>query len=118
MIRPGRNGSSTPPGCTGQVAVRRGERDLEDVRVPLRELPGHRLLRLRVGAAGVGGWGRGPGLAVLFGAYDLVSRVSVLAAVPVFVWETSLSAYLLLRGFRPSPLLDRPARVERAVVPA
>jgi hypothetical protein len=68
----------------------------------------------RASAAG----GLGPGLTVLFGAYDLVSRVSVLAAVPVFVWETSLSAYLLLRGFRPSPLLDRPARVERAVVPA
>jgi hypothetical protein len=45
------------------------------------------------------------GLAVLFGAYDQVSTISALAAVPVFVWEMSLAVRLIIRGFDPSPLL-------------
>jgi hypothetical protein len=45
------------------------------------------------------------GIAVLFGVYDQVSTVSALAALPVFAWEMSLAAYLIVKGFRPSPVL-------------
>jgi hypothetical protein len=46
------------------------------------------------------------GLAELFGVYDQVSAVAAIAAAPVFVWEMSLAGYLLIKGFRPAPLLD------------
>jgi hypothetical protein len=44
--------------------------------------------------------------AVLFGAYEQVSAVAGLLAFPVFVWEMSLAAYLIARGFR-SPVDGR-----------
>jgi hypothetical protein len=56
--------------------------------------------------------------AVLFGAYEQVSAVAMLAALPVFAWEMSLAGYLLVKGFRPSPLLGAdplpPARLPAA----
>jgi hypothetical protein len=61
------------------------------------------------------------GLAVLFGAYDQLSTISALAAVPVFVWEMSLATYLIVKGFRPSPLLAddvRPAERTAVLAPA
>jgi hypothetical protein len=47
-------------------------------------------------------------LAVFFGAYDRVSPLSGLAALPVAVFEFSLGVWLVVRGFNPSsPLLTR-----------
>ena len=46
------------------------------------------------------------GTAVLLGAYEQVSVVGTIAALPVFAWEMSLAVHLVVRGFRPSPLLD------------
>lgn len=53
--------------------------------------------------------------AVLFGLYEQVSTFAGLGAVPVFVWEMSLAGYLIVKGFRPSPLLG-PDRHEQAVL--
>jgi hypothetical protein len=61
------------------------------------------------------------GLAVLFGAYDQVSTVSALAAVPVFIWEMSLAGYLIVKGFRsPAGAAPAPAAVGQGpeLVPA
>jgi hypothetical protein len=44
------------------------------------------------------------GTAVLFGLWDQVSSVSLLAAVPEAVYEFSLGIYLVVKGFRPSPI--------------
>jgi hypothetical protein len=43
--------------------------------------------------------------AVLFGLYDQVSAFAGLAAFPVFAWEMSLAVYLIVKGFKPSPLI-------------
>jgi len=45
--------------------------------------------------------------AVLFGAYGQTSRVGALAAVPVFAWEMSLAGWMIVKGFKPAPTLDR-----------
>ena len=51
--------------------------------------------------------------AVLFGAYEQVSTVAMLAAVPVAAWEMCLAVFLIARGFR------TPARAGgRELVPA
>jgi Domain of unknown function (DUF4386) len=42
--------------------------------------------------------------AVMFGLYDQVSALAGLAALPVTAWEMSLAAYLVVKGFKPSPL--------------
>ncbi|MCM0673696.1 DUF4386 domain-containing protein [Micromonospora phytophila] len=42
--------------------------------------------------------------AVMFGLYDQISTWGSIAALPVFAWEVSLAAYLILRGFKPSPV--------------
>jgi hypothetical protein len=44
------------------------------------------------------------GIAVLFGLYQQVSVWSLVATVPVFAWEASLGIYLMVKGFKPSPL--------------
>jgi hypothetical protein len=44
------------------------------------------------------------GIAVLFGLYDQVSVWSGIATVPEFLWEATLAIYLVVRGFRPSPI--------------
>jgi hypothetical protein len=53
---------------------------------------------------------------VLFGLYDQVSAPGTLAALPVFAWEMSLAAYLVVKGFAPSPLLaaGTPPRLARS----
>jgi hypothetical protein len=53
--------------------------------------------------------------AVLFGAYEQVSAVAGLSAVPVAAWEMCLAAYLIVKGFKPSPLIgpDSLAQVAR-----
>jgi hypothetical protein len=43
--------------------------------------------------------------AILWGAYGPTSPLAALAALPVAIWELSLGARLLFRGFLPAPLL-------------
>ncbi len=38
-------------------------------------------------------------------------RLQALATIPEFFWELSLGIYLIVKGFRPSPILETPPRV-------
>jgi hypothetical protein len=42
--------------------------------------------------------------AVLFGLWDRISLQSGIAAIPIAIWEFSLGVYLIVRGFKPSPI--------------
>ena len=44
---------------------------------------------------------------VVFGTHDLDAGLHVLLAAPIFVWELSLGVYLVVKGFRPSPVTAR-----------
>ncbi|SCL40556.1 protein of unknown function [Micromonospora pallida] len=41
---------------------------------------------------------------ILFGLWDRLSPVAAIAAIPIAVWEFSLGVYLIVKGFRPSPI--------------
>jgi hypothetical protein len=61
--------------------------------------------------------GGGPGppataTAVLFGAYDQISTANSLLTVPEAAWELSLGVYLLVKGFKPSPILLEDVEME------
>jgi hypothetical protein len=43
-------------------------------------------------------------IAVLFGLWDRISAPSGLLALPIALWEFSLGVYLIVKGFKPSPL--------------
>lgn len=43
-------------------------------------------------------------IATMFGINDQVSVWSAIATAPIFVWELSLGAWLVVKGFRPSPI--------------
>jgi len=43
--------------------------------------------------------------AVMFGLYEQVSAWGSIAALPVFAWEVSLAGWLIVKGFKPSPIL-------------
>jgi hypothetical protein len=45
------------------------------------------------------------GIGVLLGAWDSTSAIPVALTAPEAVWELSLSVWLLVKGFRPSPIL-------------
>ena len=45
------------------------------------------------------------GIGVLLGAWDITSGLPVALTAPEAIWEFSLSVWLLVRGFRPSPIL-------------
>ena len=45
------------------------------------------------------------GTAVLFGAIEPGSAGQVIATAPEFIWELSLGIYLVVKGFKPSPIL-------------
>jgi hypothetical protein len=45
------------------------------------------------------------GIAILFGAFKNGSTVASLLAIPEIAWEASLGIYLIVKGFRPSPIL-------------
>jgi len=45
------------------------------------------------------------GTAVLFDVIEPGSTGQVIATIPEFFWELSLGIYLIVRGFRPSPIL-------------
>jgi hypothetical protein len=47
-------------------------------------------------------------VAVLFGLWDRISGPSGILALPIAVWEFSLGLYLVIKGFRPSPLTVGP----------
>ncbi|MFC6080503.1 DUF4386 domain-containing protein [Sphaerisporangium aureirubrum] len=42
--------------------------------------------------------------AVLFGLYAQVSAPSAIAGFPIFLWEGSLGVWLIVKGFKPSPI--------------
>jgi hypothetical protein len=42
--------------------------------------------------------------ATMFGINDLGSVWSKIAVAPIFVWELSLGIYLVVKGFKPSPI--------------
>ncbi len=44
------------------------------------------------------------GTAVLFGVFDAGSAPQVIATIPEFFWELSFGIYLVVKGFRPSPI--------------
>ena len=43
-------------------------------------------------------------VAVLFGLWDRISAPSGLLAMPIALWEFSLGVYLIVKGFKPSPI--------------
>jgi hypothetical protein len=45
-------------------------------------------------------------VATLFGFWTQVSPVSGLLTIPIAVWEFSLGVYLIVKGFKPSPITD------------
>ncbi|MGZ5254974.1 MAG: DUF4386 domain-containing protein [Flavitalea sp.] len=46
-------------------------------------------------------------IAVLFGFIEQRTPSTALAAIPIALWEFSLGVYLVVKGFRPSPLTAR-----------
>jgi Domain of unknown function (DUF4386) len=61
-------------------------------------------------------------VAVMFGLWERVSAPSGLAAIPIALWEFSLGVYLVVKGFKPSPVTagmtatsTRPAYQDAAV---
>ena len=51
------------------------------------------------------------GVAVLFGLYSQTSALGAVTAVPVFAWEMSLAVYMVVKGFRPVPVLAARTRL-------
>lgn len=45
------------------------------------------------------------GVAIVLGAYENGSSVNSLLSIPEIAWEASLTIYLIVKGFRPSPIL-------------
>jgi hypothetical protein len=50
------------------------------------------------------------GTAVLFGAIERGSKAQGIATIPEFLWELSLGIYLIVKGFKPSPIISRDSR--------
>jgi hypothetical protein len=44
-------------------------------------------------------------IAVLFGLIDRSSTPALLTALPIALWELSLGVWLVVKGFRPAPIL-------------
>jgi hypothetical protein len=44
------------------------------------------------------------GIAVLFGVFQAGAAGQTIATIPEFLWELSLGLYLIVKGFKPSPL--------------
>jgi hypothetical protein len=47
------------------------------------------------------------GIAVMFDVIDRGSALQGVATIPEFIWELSFGIYLIVKGFRPSPILAR-----------
>jgi hypothetical protein len=61
-------------------------------------------------------------IAVMFGLWEQFSLPANLAVIPIFLWELSLGVYLVVKGFKPSPITagmtaanSRPAYQDAAV---
>ena len=52
----------------------------------------------------------GGDIAVLFGLIDRTSSPALLTAIPIALWEFSLGVWLVVKGFRPSPILSSAMR--------
>lgn len=50
-------------------------------------------------------------VAVMFGAYEQMSTLALLVALPVFAWEVTLAVWLIVKGFRPASILTDPRLV-------
>ncbi len=46
------------------------------------------------------------GILVLFDVIDAGSPVQAIATIPEFIWELSLGIYLIVKGFKPAPILS------------
>ena len=46
------------------------------------------------------------GIAIMFDIIDRGSALQGLATIPEFFWELSFGIYLIVKGFRPSPIID------------
>jgi hypothetical protein len=55
------------------------------------------------------------GIGVLLGAFEQGSAPQVIATAPEFVWELSLGIYLMVKGFKPSPITAPSAPRELAI---
>jgi hypothetical protein len=55
--------------------------------------------------------------ATLFGLWGQVSAMAVLLALPIAAWEFSLGIYLMVRGFKPSPITAGMATTTQATCP-
>ena len=55
------------------------------------------------------------GILVLFDVIDAGSPVQVIATIPEFIWELSLGIYLIVKGFKPCPILTDGAPARRAM---
>ena len=51
-------------------------------------------------------------IGVLFGLIGLVSSLAGLLALPIALWEFSLGVYLVVKGFKPSPILASETRAD------
>ncbi|NTU81151.1 MAG: DUF4386 family protein, partial [Chloroflexales bacterium] len=48
---------------------------------------------------------------VLFGFYEQVSVWGAITTIPEFFWELSLGIWLIVKGFKPAPIVSQPAQV-------
>ena len=48
------------------------------------------------------------GAAVLFGVIEPDSAPQIIASIPEFVWELAFGIYLVVKGFKPSPITVTP----------
>ena len=62
-------------------------------------------------------------IAVMFGLWERFAPSAVIATVPIALWESSLGVYLVVKGFKPSPITagmtaadTRPAHRDAALV--
>ena len=46
------------------------------------------------------------GIGVLFDVFELGSAPQLIATIPEFLWELSLGIYLIVKGWKPSPILS------------
>jgi Domain of unknown function (DUF4386) len=57
------------------------------------------------------------GIAVLFGVFDKGSPAQAIATIPEFIWELSLGIYLIVKGFKPCPLIAMDAAPVASLIP-
>jgi len=48
-------------------------------------------------------------VATLFGAWDQISGPAALLTIPIAVWEFSFGAYMIVKGFKPTAVIEAPS---------